>query len=819
MQVFESLWNNLYARPKVKEETLLQSNITIIQRGDFEMDKYNEIAVTGAGKFYPGTYQGEKVTIKVVDVTIDDAIINEFLLWKLYSDNPMFLKMKGVSISYGKAYIILENFLYTLETAIESRILNQENKLKIAKQCLEIVSFLQKEKQYLLDIRPGIFSINEKMEIKLIDFCFLVNHQSLQNNDLILSTRMKYSPPEYYHTLSSDEDQDTNLANNLNSSYDIWSFGCLLIDIFSKESSIITSNLPDDYIKSGIINGSFPSIPSDINSLLRDIISRCLNKEYSNRISIEELTANLRIYIDDFSANNSIIEDTEVEDSVFQNPLLKDQYVYAMKIDKDTNYVNKLINEQLQENVANLKKNISLYQENSVKKIEETYDNIIKYLQTMKNSHLELIEKFKNKILSNILMMQSYYSTTMEDMMDIQNKISEIKLNITTLNKFSNQEKYSNLLSSIESGKEYIQKIIERYSENEKFDKINLIFEQNQHSADLYQQFSNNDIVMFDSIYQQIQNLNFSTNDLRYELSTNLGFGEEVEKEKEENSKKLSEQKKNEVYIKAQENSNLIIIYNSLNKSIEHYKYQNVNNPNFKFNSKSYSLYDPIHKCVYISGGLQDISNKYSYDNSFYQLSFSFLENKFVFNIEQLSPMLNPRISHSMLQLTANPSIFIAISGHNTKTCEAYNSSLNIWKSLPDLPAITSNPSCIDYADFIYVFSPEGVFRCDIVNSEEIQWETLNFDIEGRLKKGMGIVSQENKVFLFGGFDIDKMYNEIYIIDFDKNYIEEAKDIVLPNRGFYNSNAIVKSNVIILMDANNCVTEYDSENNMFYYYT
>ena len=95
--------------------------------------------------------------------------------------------------------------------------------------------------------------------------------------------------------------------------------------------------------------------------------------------------------------------------SVFQNPLLKDQYVYAMKIDKDTNYVNKLINEQLQENVANLKKNISLYQENSVKKIEETYDNIIKYLQTMKNSHLELIEKFKNKILSNILMMQSYY--------------------------------------------------------------------------------------------------------------------------------------------------------------------------------------------------------------------------------------------------------------------------------------------------------------------------------------------------------------------------------------------------------------------------
>ena len=63
------------------------------------------------------------------------------------------------------------------------------------------------------------------------------------------------------------------------------------------------------------------------------------------------------------------------------------------------------------------------------------------------------------------------------------------------------------------------------------------------------------------------------------------------------------------------------------------------------------------------------------------------------------------------------------------------------------------------------------------------------------------------------------MYNEIYRIDFDKNYIEEAKDITLPNRGFYNSNAITKNNFIILMDANNCVTEFDSENNMFYYYT
>ena len=157
MQVFDFLWNNLYSKSKVQEETLISSKIDIIKKGDIEIDKYNEIAITGTGKFYPGKYKQEKVTIKVVDITQDEAIINEFLLWKYYNNNPLFLKMKGVCLSYGKAYIVLENFLYTLETAIESRILNHENKLKITKQCLEVISYLQKEHQYILDIRPGVF--------------------------------------------------------------------------------------------------------------------------------------------------------------------------------------------------------------------------------------------------------------------------------------------------------------------------------------------------------------------------------------------------------------------------------------------------------------------------------------------------------------------------------------------------------------------------------------------------------------------------------------------------------------------------------------
>lgn len=823
MQVFDFLWNNLYSKSKVQEETLISSKIDIIKKGDIEIDKYNEIAITGTGKFYPGKYKQEKVTIKVVDITQDEAIINEFLLWKYYNNNPLFLKMKGVCLSYGKAYIVLENFLYTLETAIESRILNHENKLKITKQCLEVISYLQKEHQYILDIRPGVFSINEKMEIKLIDFGLLVNHQYLQNEELIINSHIKYAPPEYFNKALTSNTESINL---INSSYDIWSFGCLLIDIFSRDSPLIQTNFTRDQIISGILNGTFPSIPKDINSLLNDIISRCLNTNFLNRISIDELSANLRVYINEFSENaNSMNDDPDsIDESICQNPLLKDNYVYTTKIDKDINNVSKLINEQLQEKVQNLKKNISSYEEITTKKIEENYSSIINYLNKMKKTQLETLDKFKNRLLTNILMMQDYYSNAMEDIIDIQNKTAEIKLNITTLNKFSNQDKYSNLLSSIESGKEFIQTIIEKYSTDEKFSKIAFIYDQNQNAADMFLEYSNNVSSIYDNIYQQIQTLNLSTNDLRYELSKSIGLEEEIQKETEENVKILNEELSNQIYLKAQENSNIIIIYNHVAKTITHIKYEDSNFT--RFNSKSYSLFDPINKCVYISGGLQDIKNKFSYDNSFCKLSFSLnSQSEYIFKKEELCSMSVPRISHTMIQLKANGNILVVISGYNTKSCEAYNSVLDIWKPLPDLPSICSNPACIDYGDYIYVYGGSNfdcVYRCDIVNSEEIKWETINFVVnQGRLRKGMGIAVIDNKMHLFGGFDDNNMYDTVYIIDNDKKdelLINFEPNLTMPSKCFFDSNIIQKENVFIFVDGMNNVTEFQYATQEFYYY-
>lgn len=82
---------------------------------------------------------------------------------------------------------------------------------------------------------------------------------------------------------------------------DIWSFGCILIDIFSKENPIYKINIT----KNEIINSKkFPVIPKDITGLTRDIVSRCLESNYESRININELDNIMIVFFDDYNKTN-----------------------------------------------------------------------------------------------------------------------------------------------------------------------------------------------------------------------------------------------------------------------------------------------------------------------------------------------------------------------------------------------------------------------------------------------------------------------------------------------------------------------------------
>jgi len=121
----------------------------------------------------------------------------------------------------------------------------------------------------------------------LVKFLFIKGfcvNENLNNIEYIEKYRPKYSPPEQIC--------DSGVMDIKN---DIWSFGCILIDIYSKLNPIYRINITKKEI---IENKKFPTIPNDINGLLRDIISRCLDINYETRININELESIMSVFLD-----------------------------------------------------------------------------------------------------------------------------------------------------------------------------------------------------------------------------------------------------------------------------------------------------------------------------------------------------------------------------------------------------------------------------------------------------------------------------------------------------------------------------------------
>jgi serine/threonine protein kinase len=154
----------------VNEKTLERNNINIINFKDIKINKNQTIALTASGRFYNGTYKNEAVSVKIVDISKDESIINEFIYWQEFRSKECFLKFHGASISGSEAYLIFEFFAFTLENALKNKILKNDNLPKIAKQILNILEIIQKQKKMIKDLRPGVFGISEGFKVKLLDF-------------------------------------------------------------------------------------------------------------------------------------------------------------------------------------------------------------------------------------------------------------------------------------------------------------------------------------------------------------------------------------------------------------------------------------------------------------------------------------------------------------------------------------------------------------------------------------------------------------------------------------------------------------------------
>ena len=503
--------------PKLSEKSIKDLNIPLINFSEIKIDK-NPICTTGSGIFYKANYNNEVYTVKKIDIRIDEKVINEFILWDKFKEYDNFLNIKGVSIKGDDAYILFEFFAFTLETALKQNLITEDNRTDIIKQCMNIITILQTENKKTCDIRPGVFGINDKITIKLLDFGNEITEKKMFNNDKIVKERMKYQPPEYF------------VFNGEDLNYDLWSFGCLLIDMYSTENPIYNIEMNEDELSKNICNGNFPKIPNDISPLLQNILFRCFEKDYIKRINIDEFANNMKIFFD-FEVQNIQNEKNQIFEFDYENKL-KDCFDFAKKMDNIMSTASSMINSVYLNEIDDLLDNINNCYDNCLNNLENNFKKSYNKLQRIYEENTIILNSFKEKSINKILIMKQYFQVALIEIGNTKKISNEVKRGIRSLNKFVNLDNYdyNSVCESFEIQIEKMKENIVKFSVDVPFDKIGKENSSNEENVNLFKKIVLNECLTlqncFDLLYYNKSNF---LNDINvYNLGQKLGIYDEI---------------------------------------------------------------------------------------------------------------------------------------------------------------------------------------------------------------------------------------------------------------------------------------------------
>jgi hypothetical protein len=125
------------------------------------------------------------------------------------------------------------------------------------------------------------------------------------------------------------------------------------------------------------------------------------------------------IYLDDIPSSNTHINHAESFHTT--NSSLKEIHDYIHILDDKLTQMNNLITDDLMDRTIYLKNTVEGAEENSIKRLSENFTLIKELLSEHSMQKIEILDKFKEKILSNILQMQQYYGLAMSEFVDGKN--------------------------------------------------------------------------------------------------------------------------------------------------------------------------------------------------------------------------------------------------------------------------------------------------------------------------------------------------------------------------------------------------------------
>ena len=822
---------------KVTKNILEDSKIPLAdEKAPFDINEITIIVKCKTGNFYFGKYNNQKVIIKKVDITNDVLILNEFIFWNEQKMQLFYPNMIGVLIKYNYAYLIFKN---EVEMNLKNKLkfekklnLSFENKIKIARQLLNLLNDFKKNNIQHKGLRSDIIGLDSDNNIKLLDYGEFVELNS-ENDQEIKNEINKYAPPEYIN------------GGDINESYDIYSFGCLLIELFSNKENNSNEN-KNDTNKINDNDNLSKILSQNINPLFLKIIKKCIEPDKEKRITIDELDNNLELILNHYYDNNNENENKNIlnENFLNENQNINECYQYGKELVAKMNNILEDVNNNLENKIKNLKNDITTQYEKTFieydimgKKIKEI---LFKFIESSK----QIIDIYYKKVLDSTINMQmDKFNSSLNDLYDIIHLGKGMLKDILVFSNFKNQKNYKDIEEYLEKTKNELKDMIKKNSKESEFDLIYKIYENKYNNYQKYCDINNDCIQTLKQIQNDIEKYVENNNNIM-EKALAIDLDVETIDINSEYFKSMNEN----IYAKIRENSNQIYIYNYFTKFISCHQIQD----DIIFNSECYSFFDKEDRCIYVSGG-QMYDGNINYDNSLYKISINFIPKEkednneirndfsiynfgeYHFEVKKLNNLLNRRCSHCMIRSIKDRNMIINIGGKNTKSTEVYNIECDKSANIKDLPALCPNPTSIEFNGCIYLFANSefnlnSVYLLNMNKNENFFWENIQFNMNaGGLRRGMNVIDIDNTFYLFGGYDLNKEYADIYKVNINETFvnINFCGNLSLSHESSFNSNAIVMNKkinkeeyhkMIILMNTMNIVNEIDLDKGKTNYY-
>jgi mitogen-activated protein kinase kinase kinase len=268
------------------EQSLAMLRVVLISADEIIKQKPH-IGEGSLGKVYKGIYNGNTVVIKKLKINDDQNVLTDIL-----GDIKLFLAViedKGIPKFYGlwkkkNLYHLVFEYVdgIPLNNSLYSELTKQQKVIMIKEIC-ETLQPLHEKRLIYRNLKPSSVIVHKDLKISLIDFG--VEFISRRTNNFRNHYICNYNPPEMYDI---ELDDNFNNVTLMTTKADIWSLGCIILEIFSGKRPWWNLKNEMTICRKLMLKTTLP-IPENIDEDIKEIIQKMTNVNPSERPSIQEV--------------------------------------------------------------------------------------------------------------------------------------------------------------------------------------------------------------------------------------------------------------------------------------------------------------------------------------------------------------------------------------------------------------------------------------------------------------------------------------------------------------------------------------------------